>query len=80
MCKPLAKRLCLRYDMGKCSGICAQMVTPEAYAEAVQGAVALLSYHTDDIIRKLRQQMATHAEKLEFEKAQKLHLKLQTLV
>jgi excinuclease ABC subunit C len=79
VCKPLPRRVCLRYDMGKCSGICAHLVTAEAYNAAVRRAVALLTCHAGDIVTELKRQMAAHAERLEFEKAQKLRDQIRAL-
>ncbi len=79
VCKPLAKRACLRHGIGKCSGICERLVSPEAYAEAVRGAASLLSYHSEDLIVELKGRMTKHAEALEFEKAIKLRDQIQAL-
>jgi excinuclease ABC subunit C len=79
VCKPLAKRICLRHEIGKCSGICEQLISPAAYAEAVRGAAALLSYHTEELIPELKRRMAEHAEKLEFKKALKLRDQIKAL-
>jgi excinuclease ABC subunit C len=79
VCKPLAKRVCLRHEIGKCSGICEQLASPAAYAEAVRGAASLLSYHSEDLIAELKKRMAAHAEALEFEKAIKLREQIKAL-
>jgi excinuclease ABC subunit C len=79
VCKPMPNRVCLRYHLGRCSGICEGLVSAEDYADAVREAVALLSYHSDDLIAELKERMLAHADRLEFEKAQKLRDQIRAL-
>jgi excinuclease ABC subunit C len=78
-CKTLPGRVCLQYHIGKCSGICAGLVTPEQYAESVRQAEALLACRSADVIPALKRQMLEHAARLEFEKAQKLKVQIHAL-
>jgi excinuclease ABC subunit C len=71
-CQPLATRLCLRYHLQACGGICEQRITPEAYAEAVAQAVAFLARPSVDVVADMRTQMLASAEALQFERAQRI--------
>jgi excinuclease ABC subunit C len=80
VCKRMPRQACLRYHLGKCSGICVGAVATEAYMQQVRAAAALLSYqHADDLIRELQRRMSEHSERLEFEKALKLRDQIQAL-
>ena len=79
VCKPMPARACLRYHLGWCCGICEGKVASEEYAAAVRGAVALLSFHSDALIAELKRRMHAHADKLEYEKAQKLRDQIRAL-
>lgn len=68
-------RLCLDYHIGKCGGACRGMVTPEVYGETVSQVRRILNGDTVSLENHLKQQMMSHAEKLEFEKAHELKLK-----
>jgi excinuclease ABC subunit C len=70
-CNPIPNKVCIRYNFGKCSGICESKITPEDYARAVKQTVALLSYRFNyaDLVNHLRARMSELSEHLEFEKA-----------
>ena len=63
------ERPCLNHQMGRCLGLCAGSVTPEEYAPVVEEAVLFLKGRTQDLQKKLRQEMKRAADRLEFEKA-----------
>jgi excinuclease ABC subunit C len=69
-CNKLPKKVCLRYHMHKCSGICAGLVTAEEYARAVEQAAAFLNDQHSDVIQQMKTAMWDWAEKMEFERAQ----------
>lgn len=71
-CHPLATRLCLRYHLQACGGICEQRVAPEAYADAVQQAATFLARPSADVAADMRAQMLASAEALQFERAQRI--------
>ena len=71
-CQPLATRVCLRYHLGACGGVCEQRVSVEEYAAAVQAALAFLARPNVDLVTDMRAGMATCAERLEFERAQRI--------
>jgi len=66
------ERPCLNKHIGKCMGLCSGEVTREEYAEAVDGAVALLTKGAREILKTLREEMRSASEALEFERAARL--------
>lgn len=63
------KRPCLNYSLGRCLGACAGKVEMEQYQRVVQEVILFLQGKTDLLQRRLRRQMVTAAEELEFERA-----------
>ena len=71
--KPLFKdRPCLNYDMGKCPGVCQNMITPEDYRKIMQKVAMIFQGRTDELVTDIQSQMEKAAENLEFEKASSL--------
>lgn len=79
VCHPLPHAVCLRYQLKKCSGICARKISAQEYASAVKQAAAVLAYRHTQLLRYLQQRMWTHAEQLEFEQAQKIRDQISAL-
>ena len=77
-CVELPGKVCLRFHMHRCSGICEGMVTREAYEASMSQAVDFLIGSHDEVIYAMRQQMAEAADNLEFERAQRIkeHIKI----
>ena len=69
-------RPCLNYQMGLCMGPCFAEVDPHAYHEAVREVVAFLRGRTPALIRKIKKQMQSAAEKEAFEQAASLRDKM----
>ncbi len=68
--KPLYKnRPCLNYDLGKCPGVCQNLITPEAYNQIISKIALIFQGRTDELIKQLQQQMEVAAESLNFELA-----------
>jgi len=66
-------RPCLYYDMRRCLGPCvAGLTTYEEYRGAVEQARLFLAGRTEELLRRLRRDMETAAEALEFERAAQL--------
>jgi excinuclease ABC subunit C len=78
-CQPMPQRVCLRYHLDKCGGICEQKVSAEAYADAVGQAATFLSREHADLIRHMKSRMWEHVEQLEFEKAQRIRDQVEAL-
>ena len=70
--QPLFKeRPCLNYDLGRCPGVCQQLITPEEYHQIVQKVVMVFQGRTQELIQILTAQMEQAAENLDFEAAAK---------
>ena len=72
-------RPCLQYQIGRCTGPCVGMVTPDEYAESVRHTVMFLEGHNKSLIRELADEMETHSQNLEFEHAALLRDQIQQL-
>lgn len=72
-------RPCLLYQIKRCSGPCVDFITPEAYAQDVSNAEALLTGDTQVVLSQLESRMMAHAEKLEFEQAADLRNQMSAL-
>ncbi|MGK7875683.1 MAG: excinuclease ABC subunit UvrC [Xenococcaceae cyanobacterium] len=68
--RPLFKeRPCLNYDLGRCPGVCQQLITPEEYHKTVQKVAMVFAGRTGELIDILKSQMEEVVEKLNFEQA-----------
>ena len=68
--QPLFKdRPCLNYDLGRCPGVCQQLVTPEEYRKIVQKVAMVFQGRTSELIDTLTEQMDRASEELNFETA-----------
>jgi excinuclease ABC subunit C len=66
-------RPCLYYDMRRCLGPCvAGLTTKETYDAAVEDAKLFLSGRIGPLARRVREEMSSAAEALEYERAAKL--------
>lgn len=65
-------RPCLLFHIERCSGPCVGEVTPEEYAEHTDGLARFLDGETDEITRRLRQEMFAAAEVQEYERSARL--------
>lgn len=63
-------RPCLYHDMKRCLGPCVEGLTShEEYTEAIAAARLFLSGRTEELVRRLRKEMDTASEALEYERA-----------
>lgn len=68
--QPLFKdRPCLNYDMGRCPGVCQQLVTPEDYRKTLQKIAMVFQGRNGELMDILTQNMSQAAESLNFEAA-----------
>ncbi|EDZ91685.1 excinuclease ABC, C subunit [Limnospira maxima CS-328] len=78
--KPLFKdRPCLNYDIGRCPGVCQQMISPEDYHQIVQKVAMVFQGRTEELIKNLTAQMQQAAAELNFETAAKFRDRIQGL-
>jgi excinuclease ABC subunit C len=70
---PLFKdRPCLNYDIGRCPGVCQQLVTTEEYRKIMGKVAMVFQGRTSELIETLSGQMEQAAEALNFEHAARL--------
>lgn len=78
-CSHMPRRVCLRYHLGRCDGVCEQLVSREAYARIIAHAVDFLSHQHADLVQQLTEQMREHADRLEFEAARRMRDRIEAL-
>ena len=72
-------RPCLLFHIEKCSGPCVGEVTPERYAELVAELLSFLDGDTDEIVKRLNDEMRAASAELEFERAARIRDRLATV-
>ncbi|MEM6425967.1 MAG: excinuclease ABC subunit UvrC [Cyanobacteria bacterium P01_D01_bin.128] len=76
--QPLFKdRPCLNYDIGRCPGVCQQMISSKNYHETMHRVAMVFQGRTKELIDILTGHMEAAAEKLNFEKAAQLRDQIQ---
>jgi len=65
-------RPCLNYDIGRCPGVCQQLITPEDYRKTLNKIAMIFQGRTRELIDTLTAQMEQAAENLNFEQAARL--------
>ncbi|MBW4689439.1 MAG: excinuclease ABC subunit UvrC [Komarekiella atlantica HA4396-MV6] len=71
--QPLFKdRPCLNYDLGRCPGVCQQLISSEEYRKIVQKIAMVFQGRTQELIDILTQQMQAAAEGMNFESAARI--------
>jgi excinuclease ABC subunit C len=78
-CASMPGRVCLRYHLGRCCGVCEAKVSPAEYARVVERAVEYLSHPHDDLIERMKHHMRACAERLEFERARRTRDQIRAL-
>ncbi len=78
--KPVHKdRPCLNYDIGKCPGVCQELITPEDYRKTMEKVAMIFQGRTQELEAALTVHMEKAAEQLNFETAAYLRDQLQGL-
>ena len=72
-------RPCLLYQIKRCTAPCVGLIAPEAYAQDVQHAEALLRGETQALLQELEARMMAHSDRLEFEQAAELRNQITAL-
>lgn len=73
------KRPCLNLQMGKCLGPCVGSADANYYQDQVKKVLMVLEGRNKSLIRELKQEMASAAENLYFERAAELRDQIQAL-
>jgi excinuclease ABC subunit C len=72
-------KLCLEYHIGNCKGICEGKYTHEYYLEHINQIKDILKGNVSDVMKYLKKMMESLADNMEFEKAEEIKQKLDTL-
>jgi excinuclease ABC subunit C len=72
-------RPCLLYQIRRCSGPCAGLVSPEDYARDVANTERFLEGEQQEVMDAMQARMMAHAEAMEFEKAAEIRDQLGAL-
>ncbi|MEO7988285.1 MAG: excinuclease ABC subunit UvrC [Chryseolinea sp.] len=72
-------KVCLEYHLGNCKGPCEGLQDEKSYLEEIVQARNILKGNINVVIQYFSAEMKTAAENMEFEKAQRYKLKLETL-
>ncbi len=72
-------KVCLEYHLGNCKGPCEGLQDETDYREKLQLVRHVLKGNIGDVIKDLKAEMNSHAAMLEFEKAQILKKKIESL-
>ncbi len=73
------ERPCIEYQIGRCMGPCAGLVTRDEYRKMANGVRLFLEGKNTDLESLLHEEMAHHARNLEFEKAAKAKHRLESI-
>jgi len=72
-------KVCLEYHIGNCKGACVGEETSDDYDHYIKDIEHIVKGNLSAVIRSLKQMMQTHAENLQFEEAQGIKSKIETL-
>ncbi len=72
-------KVCLEYHLGNCSGPCAGLQSEADYAANLMNVRHILKGNTGEVIKHLKNEMATHATDMRFEKAEIVRQKIEGL-
>ena len=72
-------RPCLDYYIKRCIAPCTAFCTKEEYDEVIQQVLLFLEGKSDDVLRRLKQQMEDASAKMEFERAAMLRDQLRSI-
>lgn len=72
-------KVCLEYHLGNCLGPCEAHESEENYLKKIEAIRQIVKGNFKDSLQQFRQQMKEHAEKMEFEEAQRIKNKIEVL-
>jgi excinuclease ABC subunit C len=73
-------KVCLEYHLGNCKGPCEGLQTEQDYADNIQQVRHVLKGNISDVVRFLKEEMGTYAVDMQFEKAQIVKQKIDSLL
>jgi excinuclease ABC subunit C len=78
--QPLFKdRPCLNYDIGRCPGVCQNLISSDDYRKTMQKVAMIFQGRSSELTDSLAEQMEKAAEELNFEHAARLRDQIQGL-
>lgn len=78
--RPLFKdRPCLNYDLGRCPGVCQQLISAEDYRKTLQKVAMIFQGRSQELEKELTSQMQAASDNLDFEQAAQLRDQIQSL-
>ncbi len=78
--RPLYKdKTCLNYSIGKCPGVCQEIVSAEVYRETIKRISMVFQGRTEELNSILHSRMLSYSSKLEYEKANEIKLQIEGL-
>ncbi|WP_029033910.1 excinuclease ABC subunit UvrC [Salinimicrobium terrae] len=72
-------KVCLEYHLGNCMGPCEAYESEAEYQKKIEAIRQIVKGNFKESLQQFRQQMKDHAEKMEFEAAQKIKIKIDIL-
>jgi excinuclease ABC subunit C len=72
-------KVCLEYHLGNCKGPCEGLQTQEDYREGLQQVKNVLKGNLAPVVGLFKEQMQDHVAKMEFEKAEIMRKKIESL-
>ena len=72
-------KVCLEYHLGNCMGPCEAYEEEAEYQKKIEAIRQIVKGNFKDSLQQFRLQMKAHAEKMEFEEAQKIKVKIDIL-
>lgn len=72
-------RPCLDYYIKRCIAPCTAFCTKEEYDEVIEDVILFLEGKSDDVLRRLREQMERAAEQMEYERAAQVRDQLRSI-
>ncbi len=78
-CKNIPKRACLYYHLGQCLAPCIHEIDPKQYEIMANEVRKFLRGDAKDMLQKLKHEMQSASDELNFEKAQELYGMIQSI-
>ncbi|TSE08026.1 excinuclease ABC subunit UvrC [Aquimarina algiphila] len=72
-------KVCLEYHLGNCKGPCEDLQDEKEYMDNLEAIRQIVKGNFKDSLGRFKKQMAEHAEKMEFEDAQRIKEKIEVL-
>ena len=72
-------KVCLEFHLGNCLGPCEELQSEEEYNSNIEAIRQIVKGNFKDSLQRFRNQMKKHAEKMEFEDAQRIKNKIEVL-